>query len=44
METIGDRIKSKRKEAGITQLELANKLNVTDRAVSKYSSKNCRNI
>lgn len=36
METIGDRIKSKRKEAGITQLELANKLNVTDRAVSKW--------
>ena len=36
METIGDRIKSKRKEAGITQLGLANKLNVTDRAVSKW--------
>lgn len=36
METIGDRIKSKRKEAGMTQLELANKLNVTDRAVSKW--------
>lgn len=36
METIGDRIKKKRKEAGMTQLELANKLNVTDRAVSKW--------
>ena len=36
METIGDRIKSKRKEAGMTQLELASKLNVTDRAVSKW--------
>ena len=36
METIGDRIKSKRKDAGMTQLELASKLNVTDRAVSKW--------
>jgi len=36
METIGDRIKSKRKELGLTQLELAEKLNVTDRAVSKW--------
>lgn len=36
METIGDRIKKKRKEVGMTQLELANKLNVTDRAVSKW--------
>lgn len=36
METIGDRIKSKRKESGMTQLELANQLSVTDRAVSKW--------
>ena len=36
METIGDRIKEKRKELGLTQLELAEKLNVTDRAVSKW--------
>ena len=36
METIGDRIKKKRKEAKMTQLELANKLSVTDRAVSKW--------
>lgn len=36
METIGDRIKNKRKELGWTQLDLAKKLNVTDRAVSKW--------
>ena len=36
MQTIGDRIKEKRKELNLTQLELANKLNVTDRAVSKW--------
>lgn len=36
MQTIGDRIKKKRKELNLTQLELANKLNVTDRAVSKW--------
>lgn len=34
--TIGDRIKEKRKELGLTQLELANKIGVTDRAVSKW--------
>lgn len=34
--TIGDRIKEKRKELGLTQLELAEKLNITDRAVSKW--------
>ncbi len=34
--TIGDRIKLKRKELGLTQLELGKKLNVTDRAVSKW--------
>ena len=36
MATIGDRIKQKRKELGLTQLELGNMLNVTDRAVSKW--------
>ncbi len=36
VETIGDRIKAKRKEMGLTQLELADKLSVTDRAVSKW--------
>ena len=36
MEKIGDRIKSKRKELGLTQAELGEKLNVTDRAVSKW--------
>lgn len=36
MRSIGDRIKEKRKELGLTQLELAEKLNVTDRAVSKW--------
>lgn len=36
METIGDRIREKRKQLGLTQLELAEKLNVTDRAVSKW--------
>ncbi len=34
--TIGDRIKNKRKELGWTQLQLAKRLNVTDRAVSKW--------
>lgn len=38
METIGDRIKLKRKEAGLTQVELASILNVTDRAISKWES------
>ena len=36
MNTIGDRIKSKRKELGLTQVELGEKLHVTDRAVSKW--------
>ena len=36
MVTIGDRIKQKRKELGLTQAELGQKLNVTDRAVSKW--------
>ena len=36
MKTIGDRIKEKRKEMGLTQLQLAERLGVTDRAVSKW--------
>jgi len=36
MQTIGDRIKIKRKELHLTQSELAKKLNVTDKAVSKW--------
>lgn len=36
MATIGDRIKEKRKELNLTQVQLAEKLNVTDRAVSKW--------
>ena len=36
MATIGDRIKLKRKELGLTQAQLGEKLNVTDRAVSKW--------
>lgn len=36
MATIGDRIKLKRKELGLTQAELGEKLNVTNRAVSKW--------
>ncbi len=36
MITIGDRIKKRRKELNLTQLQLAEKLNVTDRAVSKW--------
>lgn len=36
MQTIGDRIKEKRKEKGLTQLDLATRLNITDRAVSKW--------
>ncbi len=34
--TIGDRIRIRRKELNLTQLQLAEKLNVTDRAVSKW--------
>lgn len=34
-EMIDDRIKAKRKELGLTQSALAEKLNVTDRAVIK---------
>ena len=36
MSTIGDRIKEQRKQLGLTQSELGKKLNVTDRAVSKW--------
>ena len=36
MITIGDRIRKRRKELNLTQLQLAEKLNVTDRAVSKW--------
>ena len=34
-QTMGMMIASKRKEAGITQLDLAEKMGVTDKAVSK---------
>jgi transcriptional regulator with XRE-family HTH domain len=34
----GDRIKELRKAKNLTQLELANKLNITDKAVSKWES------
>lgn len=34
----GDRIKELRKQNNLTQLELANKLNITDKAVSKWES------
>lgn len=36
MNTIGERIRAKRKELGLTQAELGEKLGVTDRAVSKW--------
>ena len=36
MNKIGDRIKQKRKELGLTQAELGERLNITDRAVSKW--------
>ena len=38
---IGKFIKQKRKEKKITQNELAEKLNVTDRAISKWENGNC---
>lgn len=38
---IGKFIKEKRKEKKITQNELAEKLNVTDRAISKWENGNC---
>jgi len=36
--TIADRIRELRKEKGMTQTELAGKLNLTDKAVSKWES------
>lgn len=36
MDKIGKFIANKRKEKGLTQIELADKLNITDRAVSKW--------
>ena len=36
MDTLNERIKNLRKEKGWTQLQLAEKLNVTDKAVSKW--------
>lgn len=38
---IGNFISEKRKEAGITQSELAEKLYITDRAISKWENGNC---
>ena len=38
---IGKFIKQKRKENNITQGELAEKLNITDRAISKWENGNC---
>ena len=38
---IGKFIKQKRKEKKITQSELAEKLKVTDRAISKWENGNC---
>lgn len=38
---IGTFIKQKRKEKGLTQSELAEKLSVSDRAVSKWENGNC---
>ena len=36
MKTMGDVISNRRKEKGMTQLELATKMNITDKAVSKW--------
>ena len=36
MNNIGNKIKQKRKELDLTQIELGRKLNVSDRAVSKW--------
>lgn len=38
---IGKFIKEKRKEKNITQTQLAEKLNITDRAISKWENGNC---
>lgn len=36
MNNIGDRIKNRRKELGLTQMDLSKKLNISDKAVSKW--------
>ena len=42
---IGEFIKNKRKEKGLTQIELANKLGITNQAISKWErGKNCPDI
>ena len=38
---IGKYIQEKRKEKNITQSELAEKLNISDRAISKWENGNC---
>ena len=38
---IGKFIQQKRKESGLTQYELAERLNVSDRAISKWENGNC---
>lgn len=35
---IGNFIAARRKQAGLTQMQLAEKLNITDRAVSKWET------
>ena len=42
---IGEFIRDKRKEKGLTQIELANKLGITNQAISKWErGKNCPDI